>query len=129
MHRVRGFTLIELMVVVAVVAVLATVAFNSYGKQVRKSRRAEAQQVLSDLALKQEKYRSNNTTYGTIPQIGGASAAKFYDITLAAGSNTATGYIINAAPKLDQINDTCGTMRIQMASGVFSKSPTTVGCW
>ena len=40
--RTRGFTLIELMIVVAVIAILASVAISQYNKQVRKSRRAEA---------------------------------------------------------------------------------------
>ena len=42
----RGFTLIELMIVVAVVAILASVAYPSYVSQVRKGRRADAETVL-----------------------------------------------------------------------------------
>lgn len=45
-YSVRGFTLIELMIVVAIIAVLASVAYPSYKEYVARSRRAEARAVL-----------------------------------------------------------------------------------
>ena len=45
MRRIRGFTLIELMIVVGVVAILASIAVPIYNEQIRKSRRADAKQV------------------------------------------------------------------------------------
>lgn len=127
MARQRGFTLIELMIVVLIIAVLATIALSGYQKQVRKSRRAEARQVISDLALKEEKYRSNYTTYGTVAQIGGAQTTSYYTVALTANSNTATDYTFTATPTGDQAKDRCGTMQWAMSSGVITKTPT--GCW
>lgn len=127
-HR-RGFTLIELMIVVLVVAVLASIALSGYNNQVRKSRRSEAKQVLSDLGLKQEKYRSNNTTYGTIIQIGGVATAKHYTVTMVASSNTGTNYTFTAVPIGDQAKDSCGTLTLKMEVGVLKKEPATEGCW
>src|SRR6185436_15605068 len=63
MKRVRGFTLLELMIVVVIIAILAGVALSSYQKQVRKSRRAEAKQGVTDISLREEKWRSNNANY------------------------------------------------------------------
>lgn len=129
MKQVRGFTLIELMIVVVILAILAALAFTTYTKQVRKSKRAEAKQVLSDLGLKQESWRSNHATYGTLADLGGSPTTGYYTITLTGGSNTATGYVFTAAPYGDQANDTCGTLTWTMASGVVDKDPDTQGCW
>jgi type IV pilus assembly protein PilE len=123
----RGFTLIELMIVVLVISVLAGLALSGYQKQVRKSRRAEARQVIADLALKQEKYRSNNSTYGTIANIGGAQTTTYYTVTLTAGSNTATAYTFTAVPIGDQAKDSCGTLTWAMSLGVVQKTP--ANCW
>jgi len=128
MKKAKGFTLIELMIVVAVVALLAAVAIPAYSKQIRKGRRADARQALGALVLKQEKWRTDHATYGTLADLGGSSAT-YYTVTLAAGSNTATGYTFNAAPIGDQAKDPCGTLGISMTSGNLSKSPTTEGCW
>ena len=55
-RRSIGFTLIELMVVVAIVGILAAIAYPSYLDQVRKGRRAEAQALLMELAQRQQNF-------------------------------------------------------------------------
>ena len=127
MKRALGFTLIELMIVVLVIAVLASLAMSGYQKQVRKSRRAEARQAIADLALKQEKYRSNNATYGTVAQIGGVQTTTYYTVALTAASNTATAYTFTAVPIGDQVKDSCGTLSWAMSDAVVTKTPTE--CW
>jgi len=59
----RGFTLIELMIVVAVIAILAIIAIPSYLAQVRKSRRSEVESAIQQAALLEERYRADCTTY------------------------------------------------------------------
>jgi type IV pilus assembly protein PilE len=129
MKRQRGFTLLELMIVVVVIAVLAGLALSGYQKQIRKSRRAEAKEVISDLTLKEEKYRSNNTTFAaTAASVGGAMTSNYYTITLSGAS--ASGYTVTATPTGDQAKDSCGTLAAQMLNtGVLNKTPTTPGCW
>jgi type IV pilus assembly protein PilE len=61
--RVRGFTLIELMVVLAVVAILAAIAVPAYSSQVRRSHRADAIDGVSDLQLRQERWRADHPEY------------------------------------------------------------------
>lgn len=62
---VRGFTLIELMIVVVIVAILAGIAFPSFMGSIRKSRRSEAFTALSNVQQAQERFRGNNATYAS----------------------------------------------------------------
>ncbi len=61
----KGFTLIELMIVVAVIGILAAVAYPAYQDHLMKSRRADAKAGLLSLQMAQEKYRNNCLQYAT----------------------------------------------------------------
>jgi type IV pilus assembly protein PilE len=73
--RSSGFTLIELMIVVAVVAILGTIAISGYTSSVRKSRRTEARTALLDLASREERFMSTNSAYSDQPADLGYSTA------------------------------------------------------
>ncbi|WP_418118465.1 type IV pilin protein [Variovorax sp. 350MFTsu5.1] len=60
---VRGFTLIELMVVVAVIGILAAIAYQSYTEAVLKGRRAQARTALLELMQQQERYMTQRNAY------------------------------------------------------------------
>jgi len=138
MKRARGFTLIELMIVVAVIAILAGVAISAYGKQMRKARRTDAKQAVGQLALRQEKWRANHTKYigltgspaADVTAFGALPTSSYYNIalTLAADQNNFT---ITATPKTgtDQAKDPCGTLTFRSQAGVVTKLPATAGCW
>ena len=63
LRRVRGFTLIELMIAVAIVGILASVAYPSYREHVRKGNRAAAQAFMMEVAQRQQSYLINNRSY------------------------------------------------------------------
>lgn len=63
MKRYRGFTLIELMIVVAIVAILAAVALPSYTEHTDRGRRADCKEFLFRLAATQERFFTENVSY------------------------------------------------------------------
>jgi type IV pilus assembly protein PilE len=64
-RRLRGFTLIELMIAIVIVAILAAVAMPSFLDSIRKGRRSEAFAALNQVQQTLERWRSNNATYTT----------------------------------------------------------------
>lgn len=139
MRRIRGFTLIELMVVLAIVAILAAIAVPAFTGQVRKSRRSDAMQALSELQLKEERYRASNATYGSIVAVGGSSTSQNAYYALSYGTpatdaactcSTATCYALTAAAQGAQASDTaCASMVLTNKCGSITKTPTTDRCW
>lgn len=65
MRKARGFTLLELMIVVAVVAILASIAVPSYTDYVARGKFVEAHGQLADLRVKMEQYYMDNRRYST----------------------------------------------------------------
>ena len=79
--RARGFTLIELMIVVAIVAVLASLAYPSYTRYVKRGQRAGAQVALNEAAQFMQRYYSANNAYDRKP---GDTTKTVTDTSLAA---------------------------------------------
>ena len=116
--KLRGFTLVELMVVIAVVAILVALALPSYGRYIRKANRGEAQQLLLNLANNQEIWRANETLYAVAGAIPRPSHDKYDFYVRQTGANppaagdcadanpSATEYTLVACPKTgDQTKD------------------------
>ena len=124
----RGFTLIELMIVVAIIAVLAAVAYPTYISQIRKSKRAEAQATLVIVSARQQQMLLDTRSYVATTALLHVSVpitvAKAYDITIAVGAATVPSFVATATPKGSQVADGCSVMSINQA-GI--KTPAT--CW
>lgn len=128
MSRQSGFTLIELMIVVAVIGILAAVAYPSYLDQVRKGRRAEAQAALMNIAAKQQQnlldVRSYRSTLADLNVGLPASVQQTYTVTLVVGTGTVPSFTATAAPIHSQAADSCGSLSLTDRG---TKSPAT--CW
>nr|WP_275096391.1 type IV pilin protein [Sedimenticola hydrogenitrophicus] len=107
--RNRGFTLIELMIVVAIVGILAAIAYPSYTNYVLRVNRSETQQFMLEIANAEEQYILDTRQYGTLAQLGlsvPSEVAENYTVTVAA-DNAATPptYTITGTAIGGQVSD------------------------
>jgi len=134
-----GFTLIEVMIVVAIIALLASIALPSYQESIRKSRRADAKSALLAASQAMEKYYTERQTYlnatlgaNTTDVYRTTSPDNYYTLSFTA-TPSASAYSIQAAPRTgtSQTADKCGTFTISQtgAKGVTGGSLTAADCW
>lgn len=135
MRKGKGFTLIELMIVVAIVGILASIAYPSYQRYIEESRRSDARASLLQLAQFMERHYTANGTYlladGSAPALPFSEAPrdgnnKFYDLTL--GNMAAGTFTLSAAPKGAMAGDACGTLTLTQA-GVKGAGGNVADCW
>ncbi|WP_350296186.1 type IV pilin protein [Limnohabitans sp. Rim8] len=115
-QRNRGFTLIELMVVLAIVGVLASLALPSFQSQIRKARRIDAQTSLQRIQLEQVRWRSHHDTYAlNLNDLGLTSSSGQAYFQLSISEATSDGFIAMASALGDQANDTdCQRMQLRL---------------
>lgn len=116
-HYKNGFTLIEVMIVVAIVGILAAIAYPSYQEYIASSKRAEVQANLFELAQFMERAYTVNNSYPVVANDADSVATlpfnesprdgnnKVYDLVL---RSTANSYTISAVRKGNMANDPCG---------------------
>lgn len=100
--RSRGFTLIELMIVVAIIAILAAIAYPTYTNYITKTRRAAATACLSEYANYMERFYTTNMSYNTDNSSGTPTPVTSLTVVLDCAAQSETGqyyqYAFAAAP-------------------------------
>lgn len=134
--RNKGFTLIELMIVLAIIAILVAVAYPSYQNSVRKTKRAEGQALLLAAAQMQERHFTRFLKYGTTLITSGEETATdvfvkdtsdggYYKLKLSGGG---AAYALTAEAQGAQANDSCGNLTLDNL-GVKDATGSNVNCW
>jgi type IV pilus assembly protein PilE len=144
----KGFTLVELLTAMVIAAILLAVAIPSYRAQTQKSRRTEAKTALLDMASREERFNSTNSSYSSTPSDLGYPGAwplkvgsGYYQITACVAANTACAtdagkgqaFLLKADPVGAQTGDAqCGSFTLdstglQNVSGTSSGTPSN--CW
>ncbi len=139
----KGFTLIELMIVVAIIGIIAAIGYPSYSESVSKSRRGNAQAEMLSLSSALERYYTQNNHYSDAAAAGAdtgapdptvysidAETVPFYTITISAvgDADSAQSYTLSAAPTGGMTGDRCGTMTLNSA-GVRAAAAGQTDCW
>lgn len=141
MARMRGFTLLELMIVLVIIAILAAIAIPAYGRYAYRAHRVDGQELLLRIANAQERYYATNNAYGSMTDLGftNTSSEKGYytgavNVAADAAGNSSAAFTATATPAGAQVGDMCGTLSITNA-GVKSPGPASASsnsngnCW
>lgn len=109
MRKSTGFTLVEILIVIAIVAILASLAVPSYLESVRKAARADARSAMMTVMQQQERYFSQNNSYLAFPAApgqfknysgdAGFNGAKWVIRGDACGAGIATCIALTAEPR------------------------------
>ncbi len=132
MKHIKGFTLIELMIVTAVIGILVAIAYPSYQNSLIKGSRASAKSYLLEVAQKQQGFLMDNRAYGTKAELEGAGLTapkdftNFYTLTVTPADGPPPSFTARATPKAGTRQDEDGWLEINETG---NKTSEIAGKW
>lgn len=129
----RGFTLIEVMIVVVIIGILSAIAMPLYTQYIQNARRAEARALLMDNAQYMQRFYTQNGSFvrtlaGTAPVLPN-TANTYYDFDNDDATLTTTTYTVRATPKGAMASDKCGRLTLTNTGVRGSANLTAAECW
>ena len=131
MSHQKGFTLIELMIVVVIIGILASIAYPSYQDYLLRAKRGDAMNGIAALRIAQEQHRSSNTTFSsstTINSVDYSTSPEGY-WTLAVSDATGSAYVVTAVPKSPHVDSVCTQFVANRNGAVDAVTATLDVCW
>ena len=134
LSRSRGFTLIELMIVLVVMAILVAIAYPSFVNIMIRNDRGDAREALAALQLAQERHRARESEYAnthtalTLPGAPGQSPKGLYNILVTEADRGGFTATATARPGTRQTRDsTCQTLTLIVTTTGSQRLPEE--CW
>ena len=132
--RARGFSLVELMIVVSIIAILTSIAYPSYRQHVMRSHRGDATAALLRVASDQEKYYIQNNSYGEFDELGSPTTEHgWYELDVTGADATTFEATATAVGGGQQDDEDCQVFTInaegQRTAKNASDADSTDLCW
>ena len=139
-----GFTLIEIMIVVAIIGIISAIAYPSYSEQVKRGKRTDGKDYLLDIASAQEAFYAQNLSYASSVTLGGANGLNrnatsteghytVVSVALPAGCSVAgtkcRTYTLTATPTFNDAKCTTITYDNAGVKGFTGTGPLVNDCW
>ena len=136
-NRSQGFSLIELLIAVAIIGILAAIAIPMYSDYVTRSRRADGQATLMQVAQDLErcytqfsKYNDNNCSVVNSGVVSETSDQGFYGISASGGNLTESTFTLTATPQNEQADDTdCTALTLTHLGEQSATGDDPDSCW
>lgn len=127
----KGFSLIEILLVLLMIAILACLGIPSWQRYLREARRADARASLLQIALLQQQYLANHARYGNLTQLGiiPISSQGYYQLRIRKHDRP-LNFIATAIPVGSQALDSCGVFAINQEDRVTDQIQyANNACW